>query len=125
MLWGIALGGVLLLSVYLTVGQPRQRLLEELAAIATWVNGQPRPYVVGGDWNISPEMLRETGFLGQVKGRLVASEEPSVHAPTWRDYFVVSEVLSHRIHSIQVMPSLTKPHHAVLLTLHGRQPHEH
>eukprot|EP00971_Amphidinium_carterae_P266647 5289530-Amphidinium_carterae.1 len=49
----------------------------------------------------------------------------SVHAPTWRDYFVVSEALSHRIHSIQVLPSLTKPHHAVLLTLHGRQPHEH
>eukprot|EP00971_Amphidinium_carterae_P042079 826567-Amphidinium_carterae.1 len=50
-LYGLAIGGVLLVSVYLTVGQSRADLAQELADVGSVLLRQSRPFIVGGDLN--------------------------------------------------------------------------
>eukprot|EP00971_Amphidinium_carterae_P039893 782860-Amphidinium_carterae.1 len=99
-LWGLVLGGVMLITVYLTVGQSRAALVEELSALAHHVLEQKRPFIIGGDWNAAPEVLRELGFEAHTNSTILRPTDPTCHhsgtTSTWRDYFLVSQALVPR-----------------------------
>ena len=46
------------------------------------------PWVIGGDFNLSPDKLRESGFLSAVWGEVVATPSATCGASAL-DYFVV------------------------------------
>jgi len=51
------------------------------------------PWILGGDWQCTPDELREAGWLKIVKGVIYAPTAPTC-GDRILDYFVVSEGLS-------------------------------
>ena len=51
------------------------------------------PWILGGDWQCTPDELRSTGWLNIVKGVIDAPTAPTC-GDRVMDYFVVSECLS-------------------------------
>jgi len=77
------------------------------------------PWVLGGDWNMSPEELRRTGFLGLVKAFIVAVPTPTCHASTY-DYFVVPLFWRHAVFGVQRIDDAGfKPHWPSRLLVRG------
>ena len=66
---GIAKGGVHLISVYLVhaagLNETNLWLLEQIAIAIRTLNG---PWALAGDFNMSPELLAQSGFLSLVNG---------------------------------------------------------
>ena len=62
-------GGVHFVSVYPKdgdqLGETNLAVLTELAAVLGAIRG---PWIVGGDWNMAPELLRSSGWLGLAHG---------------------------------------------------------
>eukprot|EP00969_Alexandrium_andersonii_P314472 13892230-Alexandrium_andersonii.AAC.1 len=82
-------GGVHFVSVYLKdgdgLGETNLAILAELAAFLGALRG---PWVVGGDWNISPEVLVSSNWLQAVGGVVEAPAQPTCHSCTY-DFFVL------------------------------------
>ena len=73
------------------------RILQELAIALKALKG---PWVVAGDWNLTPEVLRASRWPELVGGVVVATASPTCHQSTY-DYFVVSDSLAHAIAGVQ------------------------
>ena len=90
---GVLRGGIHCCSVYLkdSVGasETNLNLLQEVATFLSCVKG---PWVIGGDWNMSPQLLESTQFLSMVHGVIVAPDSPTCNGSIY-DYFVISEGL--------------------------------
>ena len=90
-------GGVHCFSVYMKdgdgAGETNQAILAELAAILGAVRG---PWIVGGDWNMAPEVLARSGWPSIVEGRVAAPDQPTCNDKVY-DYFVPSEALSESV----------------------------
>ena len=83
-------GGLHLGSIYLTdlIGPsapPNLAVLDTLAAALALVKG---PWLIGGDFNCTPEELAQTGFLDLVQGVAHYPDDATCGAKTY-DYFVV------------------------------------
>ena len=67
----VAKGGCYLISVYLRdgVGMNSENTLicEHVCALVRSLDG---PCVIAGDWNMAPETLAKSGFLGMVNGTI-------------------------------------------------------
>ena len=122
---GALRGGVHFFSVYLKDGEgvsdTNLAILTELAALLGAVRG---PWVVGGDWNLTPEMLAQSGWTSIVKGRVAAPAEPTCNGKTY-DYFVVSESLSDAVQGVvRIADGGCNPHWAARLYLSGATRHK-
>ena len=78
-----------------------------MAAVLDTIQG---PWLIGGDWNCTPDELRKTGWLRLVKGVICAPIAPSC-GDRVLDYFVVSEKIHHAVkHVFNVGDTLCTPH---------------
>ena len=90
-------GGLHLCSIWLFhsqgVSESNLHILAEAAALLGTLSG---PWVIAGDWNITPDMLSATGWLDVVKGRIVSPAAPTCNGSTY-DVFVVSRSIAHAV----------------------------
>ena len=95
---GLIKGGVLVISIYLITGEAPNsednwRILSRVGEIIAMVK---LPFVIGGDFQCSPEELRCTGWLEGIEGTLRASGKvtfTSAQGANEIEYFVVSNGL--------------------------------
>jgi len=134
---GYARGGVTIFSVYLVVGaglrfagspleNPNWRLLGALQR-ATAACGTP--WAIGGDWNLSPSELEDSGWVRLVRGALFAPDEatclppPSLadqRAGSTTDYWAVDRRLASLVDKVEVLRAHSlRTHLPVRLVLRG------
>ena len=88
-----------------------------------YIAGQLRqlhgPWVIGGDFNIDPTVMSQSGWLALIGGHLHATTTATCKNSNY-DYFVVSESL-HQAEAVKavalVRDTTAKPHYAVRLFL--------
>ena len=56
------------------IGGANAAILEQLAAHVKTLRG---PWVIGGDWNLEPNTLREAGWLDLIGGAVAAPDLPT------------------------------------------------
>ena len=118
-------GGVHFVTVYLKDGegisQTNQAILTELAAYLGTIRG---PWIVGGDWNVTPQQLQSASWDSIVKGSIKQPAGPTCNGKVY-DYFVVSKSIEA---SVVAVTSLENggfsPHSAVRLFLSGAARHK-
>ena len=126
-LWsGLAARGVLVGSVYgYTSGANAEALNQELLEmLAKEVSAIRLPFILGGDWNASPEALSTTGFATRLKAVICCPGQATYvagGAESVLDYFVVSECLRPAVQQVCVVEgSGVKKHRPVEIVLSGR-----
>ena len=72
------------------------RNLDLMHYAAQVVKGLVGPWIMGADWNLSPQVLKESGWLELVRGTIVQPNGPTCGHNTY-DFFVVSEGLASSI----------------------------
>ena len=117
---GVLRGGVHLGSVWMKDSEGASATnLAILGAITEAISALRGPWVLGGDWNMSPEELVATGWPLVVDGVVVAPGLPTCHDKVY-DYFVVSRGLAHAVVGIQrVEDAGFSPHWPTRLLLRG------
>ena len=116
---GLVRGGVHIISVYLWTSEPpystRNRSLIE--SVAQLVDALDSPWIIGGDWQTTPETLAATNIEELLTGTIVAPTVPTCGDQTI-DFFIVATALAHVVLGVQVVSdSLTVPHFAARLVL--------
>ena len=126
-LWsGLTARGVLLGSVYgYTSGANAEALNQELLEmLAKEVSAIRLPFILGGDWNVSPEALSLPGFATRLKAVICCPGQATYvagGAESVLDYFVVSESLRPAVQEVRVVEgSGVKKHRPVEILLSGR-----
>ena len=98
---GVQRGGIHCGSIWLHDSQglsdANMSLLEEAAVALRSCSGG---WVLGGDWNMSPELLRASKWLDIVEGTIFATSLPTCNDSTY-DYFVVHRSLVHAVVGVQ------------------------
>eukprot|EP00973_Karenia_brevis_P087694 12162236-Karenia_brevis.AAC.1 len=98
----LAKGGFHLGSVYLRCSEgcsaANLDILQELASILKRVRGQ---WLVGGDFNMTPEMLQQSGWLALTGGVLHRPRSPTCNGKEY-DYFVSSRGLAEAVAGVAV-----------------------
>ena len=117
---GVIRGGIHCVSVYLRdsegLSEANLAILTQLAALLKSLSG---PWLVGGDWNLQPELLRDARWLDLVHGTVHAPSQPTCHSSTY-DYFVVSATLNPAVVGVQrIADAGLCPHSPVRLLLRG------
>ena len=126
-LWsGLTPRGVLVGSVYgytksATADALNQELLELLAKE---IAATRLPFILGGDWNVAPEVLQRTGFATRLRA-VIASPAQATYvaggAESVLDYFVISENLQPAIRDVRVVEGTgVRKHRPVELVLSGK-----
>ena len=111
---GINYGSCYLHSSLGITARANMDLLQSIAAVLSTVEG---PWVLGGDWNCTPEQLEKTGWLRLVKGKVCAPKLTTCMERTI-DFFVISENLTAAVHdTVVVNGALSHPHKPVRLYL--------
>ena len=120
---GLRAGGLdyTLIVLYLkdTEGPTGPRNAEILANLVSYVRSLPEPWVVGGDFNCSPEDLLELSMVQVMRGRLVATGEITCTQGVGAelDFVIVSRALEPYV-SLEVEWCVPwRPHGALLLTI--------
>ena len=113
-------GGLHLGSVWLRDSEglsPENLLiLQEVAAVISQVRG---PWILGGDWNLTPQTLQTTNWLQMVGGVIVAPSSPTCHASTY-DFFVVCKGLESSVAGVQRIDDAGhQPHWPARLLIRG------
>ena len=109
-----------MISVYLkdSVGMNAENKLvcEHVAAAVRCLDG---PCVMAGDWNMEPDTLAKSGFLGMVNGTVFAPSLPTCNGKKY-NYFVVTNNFSHAVAGVQRIEGVgTQPHFPSRLLLRG------
>ena len=98
---GVTRGGIHVVSVYLHdsegLSERNLALLQTLAAAVRTLRG---PWVVGGDWNITPEMLRGTNIFNVMDATVAAPVLPTCHQSVY-DFFVVPKRMAKAVVAVQ------------------------
>jgi hypothetical protein len=98
---GVTRGGIHVVSVYLHdsegLSERNLALLEMLVAALRTLRG---PWVVGGDWNLTPEQVSSTNILEIMCGQIVAPTMPTCHQSVY-DYFIVPKCIAHAVIAVQ------------------------
>ena len=103
-----------------SIGVRAKRNLDILDAAAAVLNSLSGRWVLGGDFNCTPEQLTETGWLRVVGGVIVAPKATTCLDRTI-DFFVVSAAMAHMVQGAHVIgDALGKPHWPVRLLMNGR-----
>ena len=111
---GLHVGSAYLQDVIGPTAPANRELLERVAATLNSLGG---PWILGGDFNATPEALRNTGFLDLVDGVFQAPTDPTC-GPRVLDYFIVSRSLSPAVFAVHVVADgAFSPHSPVRLFL--------
>ncbi len=115
---GVVRGGLHLLTAWPhhTEGATERNIdiLDQLARVIDSVKG---PWLVGADWNITPEALLATGWLDLVDGVVVAPMGTTCNS-SCIDYFVVSKSFVHAVQGVSLISNASfHPHKAVRIYL--------
>ena len=90
-----------------------------LQVISTALTKLRGPWLIGGDWNVSPEELERSGWLQSVGGFIVATTENTCNSSRY-DFFVVSTRMRHAVRGIQLVDDHGfKPHFPARLLIAG------
>ncbi len=90
-------GGVHVGSVYLRTNEGlTDANLNILQDIATDLAALTGPWILGGDWNVTPEALAASGWLSLVGGQVVAPAAATCNGKVY-DYFVISDAFKHAV----------------------------
>ena len=113
-------GGIHCFSIYLKDGDgmsdTNAAILTELAAAVAAVRG---PWLIGGDWNVNPKALADSGWPEIVRGTIQAPVLPTCNTNVY-DFFVVSNDLSAAVAGVvRLSDGGCKPHWTSRLFLHA------
>ena len=113
-------GGIHLCSIWLVhsqgLSETNLAILAEAAALLGAIAG---PWVIGGDWNISPQLLESCGWLDVIHGKIVATPLPTCNGSTY-DFFVVSRSIAHAVVGVsRIDDAGFKPHFPSRLYIAG------
>ena len=117
---GVCRGGVHLVTVYLYDGEGLSRrnldILQELAFVLSRLRG---PWILAGDFNLTPEDLETADWLARIDGVTVAPEGPTCGGRCL-DFFVVPRLLRPYVVVVQRLEgSGIATHDLVRLLLRG------
>jgi len=90
---GVHCGSPYLYSMVGKGGIQAQCNLDMLDSMAFTLNGLVGPWILGGDWNCSPQDLTATGWLQKVGGVIHAPTAATSNGSVY-DYFVVKKTIS-------------------------------
>ena len=76
--------------------------LDLLDSMAFTLSGLVGPWILGGDWNCTPEDLAAIGWLRKVGGVIHAPSAPTCNGKVY-DFFVVAEAISDQVQSTHVI----------------------
>ena len=112
--------GVPLGSVYLeTCQNPLETNHNTLQEIGNILRELGRPYILGGDWQMSPETLQASGWLQAIKGVVLSCNDftyESGGAQTELDYFVVHrDLLQFHPYVFKIETQLIPKHSPIVL----------
>jgi len=115
--------GMIVVSTYLYTGEGTgERNTRMLSDMAVWLRALGRPYVWGGDFQMSPDDLANTGVTN-ILGARIHTAGTETHIGTGReiDMFIVSPELSPLVKSVTARRTTLATHTVVRLTM-GRYP---
>ncbi len=112
-------GSIICASVYAVSGQGAGKQLPLLSHIIQRVVAYGLPCILAGDWQISPQELRNTGITRMLDAEILSSGMPTnLLSGGELDYFVVSRSILAQGAEVSVDPSgAFSPHMAVRLSL--------
>ena len=121
---GVLKGGIMVLSTYLqhSVGMSPENW-STLLAIGETVRAMDRPFVIGGDFNMSPEELERSGWVQAIGGTIVRSGQWTCRyrkedtEGNELDYFVVDSSLAPWAKCHPTDDLAIRPHRGVYLDL--------
>ena len=118
-------GGVHFVTVYLKdgegIGETNQAILTELAAYLGTIRG---PWIVAGDWNVTPQQLQAASWDKIVKGAIKHPKEATCNGKVY-DFFVVSRSIEASVAAVSRLDNGGfSPHSAVRLFLSGAARHK-
>jgi len=97
-----------------------RRNLDLLQSAAQVIAGLHGPWVLAADFNFPPEVLRDSGWLSLVRGKIIAPDAPTCGRKTY-DYFVVASGLGGAFAGISIVDDAGfHPHSPARLFLKGR-----
>jgi len=108
---GFCSGGLHCGSVYLCDGvglnDTNLEILQEIAGALKVLRG---PWILGGDWNLTPSVLAGSKWLDMIGGMIVAPDAPTCHSSTY-DFFVIDRRLHSSVAGVARMNDAgTNPH---------------
>ena len=117
---GYAKGGIHLISVYLWHSEGLSvRNLQLLEVVANIIRVIVGPWILGGDFNITPEVLRASGWLALVGAEVRGTAQATCKGKEY-DYFVLpSSLLGEVVAVLPVVDSGISPHTPVRILLKG------
>ena len=116
----IVRGGVHCVSIWLRdsegISPANMALLDELAVALGSLRG---PWIIGGDWNLTPEVLSASRWPEVVEGTIAATGLHTCNSSVY-DFFVVHRSLTHAVVGVQRLEDAgMSPHWASRLILRG------
>ncbi len=113
-------GGVHCISIWLKdsegMSATNKAILEELAVV---IGGLKGPWVVGGDWNLTPDILMASNWPAMVGGRVRATTLATCHSSVY-DFFVIDKSIDFAVAGVQrLSDGAMYPHWASRLLLRG------
>ena len=119
-------GGMVIVSPYLWHSEGvTHRNLELLQAAGDLVVGHGGPWLMGGDFNMTPEELTSDeaarAWLDKIGGRIVAPKSPTCRSPDGGrviDFFIIDRRIAHAVADVFVAVDFaSSPHSAVVVRL--------
>ena len=90
------------------VGITHKSNLDLLESMAHTLSGLIGPWILGGDWNCTPQELEETGWVRRVGGVIHAPEAATCNGKTY-DFFVVANCIAEQVVGTLIMKALVAP----------------
>ena len=91
-------------------------ICEHVSALARALDG---PCIVSGDWNMTPDVLAKSGFLGMINGTIFSPELETCNGNVY-DCFVVTNNCVHAVAGVQRVDGVgMSPHYPARLLLRG------
>ena len=115
----ICRGGIHIGAIYLhdVVGPTAAKNRDILERVAFHLKGLAGSWIIGGDWNCTPEELRATGWLTLVGAEVQAPKDATCHGKVY-DFFVVKKDICGAIYDVRsVADGIFYPHNPVRLML--------
>eukprot|EP00959_Pyramimonas_sp_CCMP1952_P298769 6249150-Pyramimonas_sp.AAC.1 len=119
-------GGFVFGSIYLPADDPLGAVGSEiLGRVGEGLHSLGPPFVLGGNWNATPEVLQDMGWPSILRGRIVRPDSCTCKstAKKWRtiDHFVMSAGLAANVLSCEISRKASvKPHWPVVVKFKGR-----
>eukprot|EP00971_Amphidinium_carterae_P067413 1334879-Amphidinium_carterae.1 len=119
-LHAIVRGGLVCISFYGTAGATAEEQLQQLAALVRYIRTIMGPWVLGGDWQMSPQQLSAWGFPQALGASIHYPPHPTCSTGNTIDYFLVPHEMDALIMATTLIECpATSPHTLVMLHLRG------